>query len=81
MEKDIILSSQAAERMRKNIDSSGDNEVFFQGEYDFEREEVVDVRVVARGNRQMAPAITSSIQPGDCVIHNHPSHRTRVFPE
>jgi len=73
MEKDIILSSRAAERMRKNIDSSGDNEVFFQGEYDFEREEVVDVRVVARGNRQMAPAITSSIQPGDCVIHNHPS--------
>ncbi|NCB37853.1 MAG: hypothetical protein EOM80_03710 [Erysipelotrichia bacterium] len=32
-----------------------------------------DMRVLARGNEESAPAIVRSLRPGDVMMHNHPS--------
>jgi ATP-dependent DNA helicase DinG len=67
-----FISEKAALRMREEIASSDDNEIFFLGRTD-EAKVVVEVEALARGNRDMVAAIMIAASFGDVVIHNHPS--------
>jgi len=60
------------DQLRIAIAEAGGNEVFFLGRTNEERL-VVDVEVLARGNRDAVPAIMIAASFGDVVIHNHPS--------
>ncbi len=71
--KDNIFSPASKKYLRHNIAEAKEQEVFFRARYDLAAQEIKDIRVVARGNEQMAPAIVNNLNPGDCVIHNHPS--------
>lgn len=66
------LSDEAIAYMRHHILEARGNEVFFVGKVNSKG--VVDsAQVVARGNKNMVPAIISAVHTGDAVIHNHPS--------
>jgi len=65
------LAPEAVAVMAREIAAAGGNEVFFQGRR--EGKQVVKVTVLSRGNRNMTPAVTSRLQPGEVVLHNHPS--------
>ena len=69
---DEFLSKPVQERLRREIRDSGGNEVFCIGHTD-DDQVVIDLEVLARGNRDAVPAILQSCRPGDVVIHNHPS--------
>ena len=58
--------------MRLCIRDAGGNEVFFLGKTDG-KGMVESAQVVARGNKNLVPAITNIAHTGDVVIHNHPS--------
>ncbi len=66
------LGDDAIFFMRHEIRAAGGNEVFFVGKVNSEGM-VENVSVVARGNKDMVPAITNNVHTGDAVIHNHPS--------
>jgi ATP-dependent DNA helicase DinG len=66
------LSPDAIAYMQKCITEAKGNEVFFRGKLNDEKI-VESAQVLARGNREMVPAIMQAISPGDVVIHNHPS--------
>jgi ATP-dependent DNA helicase DinG len=61
----------AAATLRAAIADAGGNEVFALGT--IAGGLVNGVRVLARGNRQAAPAIMQVPRPGEVMIHNHPS--------
>jgi ATP-dependent DNA helicase DinG len=66
------LSDDAMAYMRPHIRDAGGNEVFFLGKT--EGKGIVEsAQVVARGNKNLVPAITNIAHTGDVVIHNHPS--------
>ena len=65
------LNPDVAAYMRKEIAEAAGNEVFFQGRC--EAAKVVQVKVLARGNQNMTPALTGQLKAGEVVIHNHPS--------
>lgn len=66
------LSDEAIAFMRHHIQEARGNEVFFVGKLNG-RGVVESAQVVARGNKNMVPAIMSVVHTGDAVIHNHPS--------
>ncbi len=66
------LSKDVQTALRQAILESGGNEVFCLGHTD-QDQLVVELEVLARGNRQAVPAILQLCGPGDVVIHNHPS--------
>ena len=72
MDKYLSAKSQAA--LKQEILESGGNEVFCLGHTDADQV-VVDLEVLARGNRAAVPAIIQACRPGDVIIHNHPSGR------
>ncbi len=66
------FSESACSFVRKAIVSAGGNEVFFLGHTDGDRL-VQKVEILARGSRDAVPAILSTCDFGDVVIHNHPT--------
>lgn len=68
-----VFSQKTINFIKNNIDDARDNEVFFRGKYNFDKSLIDEVEVIARGNKNMAPAIVNNLKPGFCVIHNHPS--------
>ena len=66
------FSEQAILAMREEIAAVNGNEVFFLGRTD-DRQVVVSVEPLARGNRDAVAAIMIAASCGDVVIHNHPS--------
>ncbi len=68
-----IFSRSTRNYIKNKINEADNNEVFFRGEFDFEKNLINHVEVIARGNENMAPAIINNLEPGFCVIHNHPS--------
>ncbi len=66
------ISLEMRERMKTEIEKAGGNEVFFRGIPD-ENGIVVDVEVLARGNKKSVPAILKYMRKGEVIIHNHPS--------
>ncbi len=71
------LSDEAVTYMRLHIRDAGGNEVFFLGKTQTGAADgkgiVESAQVVARGNKNLVPAITNVAHTGDVVIHNHPS--------
>ncbi len=70
MNKYISADSQA--KLRQEILEASGNEVFCIGRTDSEQV-VVDLEILARGNREAVPTILQGCRPGDVLIHNHPS--------
>ncbi len=66
------FAPEAARRMQVAIAETGGNEVFFAGTLDATGK-VTEVRVCARGNEEAVPALFSTLNIRDVVIHNHPS--------
>ncbi len=69
---DEFLSPKSQEKLRQEILACGGNEVFCIGHTDVQQI-VVDLEILARGNREAVPAILQACRPGDVIIHNHPS--------
>jgi ATP-dependent DNA helicase DinG len=63
---------ESREAMRVEIDRADGQEVLFLGHCNRERI-VTGVEVFARGNHESVAAVVSFCEPGDMVIHNHPS--------
>ena len=70
-EADWYLHPDVVKYMRQEIVAAGGNEVFFRGRC--EAAKVVQVKVLARGNQAMTPALSGQVKVGEVVIHNHPS--------
>ena len=69
---DEFLSEKSQLKLRQEIQAANGNEVFCIGQTDPDQV-VIDLEVLARGNRGAVPAILQACRPGDVVIHNHPS--------
>ena len=67
-----FISNETAVIMKKEIEESGGNEVFFRGIPD-ENGFVVDVKVIARGNENSVAALLNMMRKNEVIIHNHPS--------
>lgn len=72
MSSDTRFSPEAAARYRVAITQAGGIELFAIGNIDGEGV-VVDLEVHCRGQRDAVPALLRRPQPGQVVIHNHPS--------
>jgi ATP-dependent DNA helicase DinG len=68
----LRLGSDAAQRVRDEITRSGGNEVCFTLSLG-EDGELIEPRVVSRGNSSSVLALTRTFRPGDFLLHNHPS--------
>ncbi|HEX6630002.1 MAG TPA: hypothetical protein VF048_02885, partial [Gemmatimonadaceae bacterium] len=66
------LSKAAAAAMRAAIRLAGGREVCFAGTLDGEGV-VQAARVVARGDARSVLALSGFAQPGEMLLHNHPS--------
>ncbi|HOZ45341.1 MAG TPA: helicase C-terminal domain-containing protein [Candidatus Hydrogenedentes bacterium] len=62
----------AAEVMRHDIAEAGGREVFFAARADAGGL-IESVRVCARGHAEAVPAVLEAVEPGEIVLHNHPS--------
>jgi ATP-dependent DNA helicase DinG len=69
---DAFLSKKSQAKLQQEISASGGNEVFCLGRTDAEQV-VIDLEILARGNKTAVPAILQACRPGDVIIHNHPS--------
>lgn len=69
---DLFLSQAAAETLRREIARARGNEVCFVARV-AEAGEVVEPRVIARGNAGSVLALVKNPEPGGLLIHNHPS--------
>lgn len=67
-----LISENARNKMKTEIELAGGNEVFFRGLVD-DNLMVEDVMVVARGNKYSVPAIMAQMKKQEVIIHNHPS--------
>ena len=70
-EAGCYLHPDVVKYMAQEIVAAGGNEVFFRGRC--EAAKVVQVKVLARGNQSMTPALSGQVKAGEVVIHNHPS--------
>ena len=66
------FTPQAAHKMRSAIKDAGGVEVFAIGDVN-EHGMVYDLEIHCRGNKGSTPALLSRYNPGQVVIHNHPS--------
>ncbi len=66
------FSESARTQLRNEILATGGNEVFFLGRTG-DQLQVTEVDALARGSRDAVPAILSTCDYGNVVIHNHPS--------
>ena len=68
-----LLTSEAAATLRRAIAEAGGNEVFAIARREADAAPYSEVRIVARGHRSAVPAVASTAEHGDVVVHNHPS--------
>lgn len=68
----VKLDNEVKKRIKYAVSSTGGNEVFFRGLVN-DQGLVWDIEILARGNKVSVPAILLDLEPGDVVIHNHPS--------
>ena len=72
MPESLQLSSTAAEALRSEIKRARGNEVCFVATVD-EQRIITEVRAVARGHRAAVLAAAKDAEPGQVLLHNHPS--------
>jgi ATP-dependent DNA helicase DinG len=70
--ENLTLTTETAAKLRREIAKAKGNEVCFVGSLD-DAGFVVDARVVARGHRAAVLAAAKDAEPGQLLIHNHPS--------
>ncbi len=70
--REIRLGAAAAAGLTDEIARAGGNEVCFLGRLS-EEGEVLEVRVVARGHSTAVLAAVDEFEPGEVLLHNHPS--------
>jgi len=70
--KDFLIEKSAKLELREALKEAGNSEIFVIGHTD-DNHTITSINVAAQGNEFMTPAIISNAQPGDIVIHNHPS--------
>jgi ATP-dependent DNA helicase DinG len=68
----FYCSPEQQNELRAAIAAAGGNEVFFLGDVGGDGR-IVALELLARGNRHMVPALIQRAQPGQMVLHNHPS--------
>ena len=68
----ITFTNDVKNKILSSIKKAQGNEVFFRGLIN-ENGAIMDVEVLARGNKVSVPAIMYDLDAGDVVIHNHPS--------
>ncbi len=66
------ISQSCISYIRDSICDADGNEVFFIGKTNSSKI-VSKVKVVARGNEFAVPVVQQLTEPGDVVLHNHPS--------
>ena len=67
----FYLHPDVVKYMAQEIAAASGNEIFFRGRCEVAK--VVQVKVLARGNQAMTPALSGQVKAGEVVIHNHPS--------
>lgn len=67
-----LISSEVIIDIKNEINLSNGNEIFFKGIID-KKGMVIDVEVLARGNRSSVSAILKKMKKNEAIIHNHPS--------
>ena len=72
MEINRRFSQEVREEMRREIQNSGGNEVFFTGIIDADGK-IISVKACARGNSNTVPVNFSESRAASVLIHNHPS--------
>ncbi len=70
--REIRLGIEVAARVRDEIDRAGGNEVCFLTTLAADGE-IMEARVVARGNGSAVLAAVGEFHPGELLLHNHPS--------
>lgn len=73
MEITDLLEDKVIENIKKDIEDSNGQEVFLLAYVDRESGKINDYNLLARGNKEMVPAIINDLKPGTVIIHNHPS--------
>ncbi len=68
----LRLSSEGARSIRDEVARAGGREVCFLAQVDEERR-LVHLRAVARGNHAAVLAAARDANPGEVLVHNHPS--------
>lgn len=68
----ILLNEADCQLLREEIDHAGGAEVLSAATIN-EEGTWSDLRILARGNHDSAPAVLRSLRPGDILLHNHPS--------
>lgn len=68
-----LLTDKVIKNIKEDINETDDQEIFLVGLLDVKTGMVNDYNLLARGNKNMVPAIISDLKPGTVVIHNHPS--------
>jgi ATP-dependent DNA helicase DinG len=71
-----FLNAHDSELLKNEISSTGGAEVLSAATLNDEGT-WSDLRILARGNEDSAPAIISRLRPGDILLHNHPSGNLR----
>ncbi|MFW5786878.1 MAG: JAB domain-containing protein, partial [Halanaerobiales bacterium] len=67
------FDNKLIKELRDEIKKASGNEVYFVAKIDIEEKKVCSFEVRARGNRRMVPALLADLNPGQLIIHNHPS--------
>ncbi|MFC1728755.1 helicase C-terminal domain-containing protein [candidate division KSB1 bacterium] len=67
-----IFSRELKKEIELEIDGNSGNEVFFRARTG-KNGEIISLNAVAWGNEIATPALLNDLEPGDIVIHNHPS--------
>ncbi|MFW6270797.1 MAG: helicase C-terminal domain-containing protein [Bacillota bacterium] len=61
------------DKIKNEIDNARGKEIYLAGYFDPKSEMISEVNILARGNKNMVPAIISDLKPGCVIVHNHPS--------
>ncbi len=72
----VLLAEADCLRLKNEIDLAGGAEVLSAATID-QHGNWSDLRIIARGNHDSAPAIINSLRPGDVLLHNHPSGKLK----
>jgi len=68
-----FINSEVKKLIKNDIEEAEENEVFIIGDIDSESNKITSYELKARGNKNMTPALTNEVRPGQVLIHNHPS--------
>ena len=72
----VTLNEYDRQYLKEEIEQAGGSEVL-SAAVCVAPDQYSDVRILARGTDDSAPAIINSLRPGEVLLHNHPSGRLK----